>query len=134
MASITRRRRGPRSKPIKMMIQEHKQTALDFLTVSDSEFAAGDMMQASEKLWGAASHAVMAYCQQRDWPYGNHRSLKVAARQLTEETGETIFREGFGAAEKFHANYYHAFLEDFQIEADRPVVHEFVHRLLDYVA
>ena len=117
-----------------MMIQEHKQTALDFLTVSDSEFAAGDTMQASEKLWGAASHAVMAVCQQRDWPYGNHRNLKVAARQLTEETGETIFREGFGAAEKFHANYYHCFLEEFQIEADRPIVHEFVRRILSYMA
>jgi len=117
-----------------MWIQEHKQTALDFLAVSDSEFDAGDTMQASEKLWGAASNAVMALCQQRDWPYGNHRNLKVAARQLTEETGETIFREGFGAAEKFHANYHHAFLADFQIEADRPVVHEFVHRLLNYMA
>ena len=116
-----------------MMIQEHKQTARDFLIVSDSEFSAGDILQASEKLWGAASHAVMAYCQQRDWPYGNHRNLKVAARQLTEETGETIFREGFGAAEKFHTNYYHAFLEDFQIESDRPIVHEFVYRLLEHV-
>ena len=116
-----------------MMIQEHRQTALDFLTVSDAEFAAGDTMQACEKLWGAASHAVMAVCQQREWPYGNHRNLKVAARQLTQETGETIFREGFGAAEKFHANYYHGFLEDFQIDDDRPIVHEFVHRLLDYL-
>ena len=112
------------------MIQEHKQTALDFLAVSDAEFDAGDTMQASEKLWGAASHALIALCQQREWPYGNHRNLKVAARQLTEEMGETIFREGFGAAEKFHANYYHGFMEDFQIVGDRPIVEEFVTQLL----
>ena len=116
-----------------MMIHEHKETVLDFLAVSDTEFDAGDTMQASEKLWGAASLAVIAFCQQRDWPYGNHRNLKVSARQLTEETGETIFREGFGASEKFHANYCHGFLDDFQIEADRPIVHEFVHRLLTYM-
>lgn len=115
------------------MIQEHRQTALDFLAVSDAEFDAGDTLQASEKLWGAASHAVIALCQQRDLPYSNHRSMRVAARQLTEETGETLYREGFRAAEMFHANYYHGFLEDFQIEDDRPIVHEFVQRLLDYL-
>ena len=103
------------------------------MAVSDTEFAAGDTMPASEKLWGAASHAIMALCQQRDWPYGNHRSMKVASHQLTQETGEAIFRDGFSVAEKFHANYYHGFLEDFQIEVDRPIVHEFVHRLLAYM-
>ena len=47
-----------------MLTQEHAQTARDFLTVADEEFSAGDMLQGSEKMWGAAAHAVMAVAQQ----------------------------------------------------------------------
>ncbi len=113
-----------------MVTQEHLQTARDFLADSDREFAAGESLQGSEKLWGAAAHAVMAAAQQRGWPCGKHGNLKTAAGRLAEETGDSLFREGFTNAEKFHANFYHDFMEDFQLAADRPVVHDFVTRLL----
>lgn len=114
-----------------METSEHIKTAGDFLAASDREFDTGDFLQASEKLWGAASHAVMAVAQQRGWAYGKHGNLKSVARWLYQETGETIFREGFSTAEKFYANFYHDFMEDFQLEEDRPVVRDFVIRLLD---
>lgn len=47
-----------------MEVQQRVQKAQEFLAVSDAEFAKGDDMQASEKLWGAAAHAVMAVAQQ----------------------------------------------------------------------
>ena len=53
-----------------MNIEDHIQTAHGFLEDADREFSAGDHLQASEKLWGAASHAVMAVAQQHDWPMG----------------------------------------------------------------
>ena len=114
-----------------METSEHIQTAGDFLAASDREFDTGDFLQASEKLWGAASHAVMAVAQQRGWAYGKHGNLKSVALRLYQDTGETIFREGFSTAEKFHANFYHDFMEDFQLEEDRPVVRDFVIRLMD---
>ena len=117
-----------------MVSDEHIQTAKDFLEVSEREFAAGDVLQGSEKLWGAAAHVVMAAAQQRGWPYGKHGNLKTVAQRLYRETGDSIFREGFSTAEKFHANYYHDFMEDFQMVEDRPVVHEFVSRMLEFVS
>ena len=33
------------------------------------------------------------------------------------------------AAEKFHANFYHGFMDDFQIVADRPKVRRFVNQV-----
>ncbi len=35
-----------------MAAEEHRETALAFLDASDREFDAGDVLQASEKLWG----------------------------------------------------------------------------------
>ena len=116
-----------------MQVHEHAQTAQEFLGVSDHEFMAGDNLQASEKLWGAASHAVMAVAQQRGWRYSRHRDLKRAARKLSEETGDPTIADRFGLAEKFHSNYYHDFMEEFQINEDRVYVRDFVNRMLTLV-
>ena len=113
-----------------MLTQNHAVTAQDFLEASDREFAAGDHLQASEKLWGAATHAVMAVAQQREWPHRSHRSLKNAVSQIVVETGDDGYAAGFLAAEKFHKNFYHYEMEDFEIEHDRPIVHRFVARIL----
>lgn len=113
-----------------MLTKNHAETAYEFLDASDREFASGDRLQASEKLWGAASHAVMAVAQQREWEYRSHRSLKNAVGRLTAETGDDGIAGGFAAAEKFHKNFYHDEMEDFEIEHDRPLVHRFVARML----
>lgn len=113
-----------------MLTGEHSQTAQDFLAASDSEFAAGDTWQGSEKLWGAAAHAVMALAQQRGWRSGDHRALQAAANRLSDELREPRLAEQFGLAQKFHANFYHDFMQDYEIERDRPSVHLFVHRVL----
>ena len=112
-----------------MMMQEHITTAREFLDGADREFDAGDVLQGSEKLWGAFSHAVTAVCQERGWKYGSHRQIIDAAMQLAEELG--IDRGEVWAARTFHANSYHGFLEDFEVEYGRPVVRSFVERILD---
>ena len=43
-----------------MLVEEHVQTARVFLDESDTLFSEGDVLQGSEKIWGAAAHAVMA--------------------------------------------------------------------------
>ena len=113
-----------------MLADDHAQTALDFLLASDREFDAGDRLQASEKLWGAATHALIAVAKRRGWSDGCHRALKEAAERLTDEYGDSLIEYGFGFAEKFHRNFYHDSLEDFELVSDRPKVHDFVRRVL----
>ena len=113
-----------------MVIQDHAAAAYEFLEDSDREFAAGDELQGSEKLWGAASHAVMAVATQRGWDHRTHQAMKNAVQLLNDETGDDALGGGFAAAEKFHKNFYHNEMEDFEIEIDRPQVHRFVARVL----
>ena len=116
-----------------MTTQQHAQTASDFLAASDREFAAGDHLQGSEKLYGAATQVIIAICQQRGWKYNNHRSMKWAVTSIAREHNADIaagITGGFIAAENFHRNFFHDHMEDYEREADRPVVHQFVARLL----
>ena len=113
-----------------MTIPEHAQTARDFLAASDREFAAGDHLQGSEKLYGAATQAIIANCQQRGWRYNSHRAMKQAVAELARELNDPFIGGGFIAAENFHRNFFHDHMEDYERDADRPVVHQFVARLL----
>ncbi len=113
-----------------MDVNEHIQTAKEFLIASDQEFEAGDKYQASEKLWGAATHALMAVMQANGEIGRNHREMQIAAKRLAVQRGDEFIRTGFRTAEMFHANFYHGFMEDFQISEGRVEVHEFVKRLL----
>ena len=114
-----------------MTIEEHIQTALQFLEHSDREFAAGDALQGSEKLWGAASQAVMAVARQRGWDFGKHNHLKATVMRLSREMDDRSLQAGFVAAQQFHANFYHGFMEEDDIEIAYPIVTDFVTRLLD---
>ncbi len=114
-------------------VEKHTRKALEFLEHSDRELAGGDVLQGSEKLWGAASHALMAVAIQRGWDFGKHSALKVAADRLANELGDSNLLGEFLAAQQFHANFYHDFMEDDDVARGRPVVHRFVHRLVELV-
>ena len=112
-----------------MLTQEHIATAQEFLEKSDQYFAEGDLLQGSEKTWGAVAHAVMAFAQQKGWDFGDHRALKIAARRLADEHDDPSLELAFGVAEKFHANFYHKFMQDYEFDRDRPAVRRFVERV-----
>ena len=112
-----------------VLTHEHVETAHEFLEKSDLYFAEGDILQGSEKSWGAAAHMVMAVAQQRGWSFGNHRALREAAARLAEEYDDPSIELAFGVAEKFHANFYHKFMEDYQLDLDRPAIRRFVERV-----
>ena len=114
-----------------MAVEEHRETALAFLEASDREFDAGDVLQASEKLWGSFSHAVTAVCKQRGWVCGTHRQLINSARRLVEQDGtsyQTPITLGIaiGEARLFHTNFYTGSMEDYEIEYGRPLVRDFI--------
>ncbi len=113
-----------------MLAREHAQKAQEFLEASDREFATGDILQASEKLWGAATHAVMSAAQRNGKKPGSHRGFIEAVARLAEEHNDASLEAGFLAAELFHRNFYYGFMEDFEIDSRRPLVDRFVRRVL----
>ncbi len=117
-----------------MGIREHAQTALEFLEASDREFADGDTLQGSEKLWGAFSHAVTAVSQERGWDHGTHRKTMTAGLQLADELNDGDLRAGVWAARSFHSNFYNGSMEDYEMELGRPFVRAFVERALGLLA
>lgn len=113
-----------------MIIEERKETALKFLADAEREFAAGDTLQASEKMWDAAAHSIMAVARQRGWPFGNHRVMINAARRIASELDDGDLRAGLAAAQLFHSNFYHDHMEEADLQPNAEIVRLFVDKML----
>lgn len=113
-----------------MLKIEHARTAQQFINAAYREFALGDMLQASEKMWGAAVHAIEAAAQQRGWEYGSHYKLLEASDRLSEELGDSRITAGMVAARAFHANFYHGFMEASEFSRGARLVEALVERVV----
>ena len=113
-----------------MTEREYAECARKFLVDSDRVFASGERQQASEKLYGAANEALAAIAVQRGWKHRTHRDMKNAAQRLADQYSDPFLAAGFNTAEKFHKNFFHDEMEDYEVESDRPTVHLYVNRVL----
>ena len=84
----------------------HWETSRRFIIQADAELAAGDLLQASEKGWGAAAHAIKAVAQERGWRHDNHARLFGIADRLASITGMYEIPDLFQTASDVHKNFY----------------------------
>ena len=67
----------------------------------------GDLIQASEKGWGAAAHYLKAVAKQRGWRNGTHGDFFVIKDRLTREVDDPDrFTELFRTVRGLHTNFY----------------------------
>ena len=88
------------------IVADHVELAKNFLERSKSYLAQGDLHQASEKGWGAASHIIKAVAAANGWEYERHddfESVVVNARQRYRQPGILDMSR---AGEALHRNYY----------------------------
>ena len=86
--------------------QTYRERSRAFLTKAREEFAAGDLVQASEKAWGAAAMMVKAAAEQRGIPHESHQSLWHIVDDLDGETGDIEIARLFHVASGLHKNFY----------------------------
>ena len=119
-----------------MTVEEHIQTALTFLEQSDQEFGIGDILQGSEKLWGAVAHATIAIGKLRGRPTGSHRNMGRTADLLSQERSDKSFAAQFALAGVFHRSFYgHDYFDPFHeinpLDRDRGLVADYVRRVIE---
>ena len=107
----------------------HIETAAQFLVRARVYLADGDLLQASEKGWGAAAQTVKAVAESRSWDHHGHRQLHQAVERLMVETERGELLDWFSAANTLHANFYDGFLSAAAIDAYLERVERFVEQL-----
>ena len=90
----------------------HTDTSRRMIRQAAAYLAKGDGLQASDKGWSAASHAVKAIAEGRGWRHKNHADLFRVVRRLTAEMEQPEIRRLFDVANGLHINFYEGWLGD----------------------
>jgi hypothetical protein len=75
---------------------------------------AGDVRQASEKLWNAVVQAMKAYAEAMGMPHDSLRLIWAAVRRLARDNAEVLTL--FAVVEQLHINFYGGHLEKDDVE------------------
>ena len=90
----------------------HLEISRPFMRQAEGELRQGDSLQASEKAWGAATHALRAVAEQRGWSHGRHRDLFPVVGRTIDEMGQSELRLLFQSANVLHPNCYENWLSE----------------------
>ena len=100
------------------------------LDQAEEELRAGDLRQASEKIWGAAALAVKALALERDGrKLTRHRELWQYVADLSKQLGDGQLRRLWQMANSMHANFYEGWATVEYVEDALDDVRKFVKRL-----
>lgn len=92
--------------------ERHRQISETFLAHAEEELAKGDLLQASEKAWGAVAHRVKAIARERDWPNKSHNDVRDNVRRLLNQSSDPALNKlTFRAVQFLHTNFYEELMD-----------------------
>ena len=89
------------------IIAYHRERSWHFLALVDDELARGELEEASNKLWGAAAHAIKAAAEDRGWEHHAHNLLEETVDRLVQEEGAPMdIWIQYLTASAYHQRFY----------------------------
>ena len=95
-----------------MLTETHQEVSRRFLLDAREQLALGDNLQASEKGWSAAAHAVKAIAERRGWQYSSRRDLFSATSKMASEPGCWEIIQLFGLASVLPSNTHEGWVDE----------------------
>ena len=86
--------------------QRNMEISRDLLRQARPELDKGELLQASEKTWGAAAYAVKAVAEKRRWFNEADWKLRRIAQVIAAEQGDDSIVSGYLTARDAHFNFY----------------------------
>ena len=109
--------------------EEYRTAAHQLYDQALVELEAGDLRQASEKLWGAAAQVLKSFAEKHNLEHDSHSHAYRVIREAVRESRNPDVGEWFKHAEALHGNFY----ENWMIESEIRSSAADVRRLIDAV-
>jgi len=91
-----------------------------------------DLVQASEKYWGAVASLLNIVGELKNMPHYRHSDYWDIVELLAVEIGGKII-DLYGVAERLHANFYHGFIKKENFKHYQGRVEELIEELQRYI-
>ena len=86
--------------------ERYEEISRHLLDQAQDELDKGDILQASDKVWGATAHAVKAVCQRMGWNHHAHNHIRAAANYIATQFERDDLLSAYGYLDALHTNYY----------------------------
>ena len=111
-------------------IAYHQERSRHFLDLVDDELARGELEEASNKVWGAAAHAIKAVAERRGWQHHAHSLLEEAIGRLVREEGAPMdLWLQYLTASAYHQRFYGGAPPAEAIRAGKELIGQFIDTL-----
>ena len=101
----------------------------EFIALAHQELEQGDLLQASEKAWGAAAAAVKSVAEMRGWQHYAHSLIHYAAWRIAREYHRPRLRALIKVANGLHHNFYEYLYDEDDVAEDIAQVEELLNIL-----
>lgn len=112
-----------------MGIEDYRRQSEIYLQQGDEEFSRGDLRQASEKYWDAASRIVKAFAEKNGWVHNGHALLYKVVNRIADEIGDREIMGWFGNAVALHQNFYEGWFTRDEIEVNAEFTKSFIEKI-----
>ena len=97
-------------------VARYAEDSVKFMADAETELGKGEILQASEKAWGAVAHYVKSVAMDEGWECRTHRQVNHAARRLIRLTDDHVLNGiRLGAANALHQNFYEDWFDEDQV-------------------
>ena len=111
-------------------IAYHRERSRHFLAIVDDELARGELEEASNKVWGAAAHAIKAVAERRGWEHHAHALLEETVDRLVQEEGAPMdIWIQYLTASAYHQRFYGGPPPAGAIRAGKDLIAQFIDTL-----
>ncbi len=114
---------------INMYLELHE----EYLREAKELHKKGNLVQASEKYWGAICSLLNAIGEAKRWRHFSHRDYEILVNRLWKEMNKPELPRLFSSAERLHANFYHNFLEEDTFRIHEEDVEKLISILREYL-
>ena len=109
--------------------EQYRSTSTHLFDQAMVELETGDLIQASEKLWGAAAQALKCVAERRGWKHNSHAQFYNIMAEIERDDTSSELRRDFDSAAQLHTNFYEDWLDEDQIRRRAEDVRHFVEQL-----
>ena len=109
--------------------EQYRSTSTHLFDQAMVELEEGDLIQASEKLWGSAAQALKCLAESRGWRHDSHAQFFNIMAALRDEAQGVELRRYFDAASQLHTNFYENWLDEVAIRERASDVRQFIEEI-----
>ena len=104
-------------------------TSRELIAKAQVALTQDDLLQASEKGWGAAAQMVKGIAEKRGWRHDGHREHYQIVNRLAGEASDRQLRVLFNSASALHSNFYEQWMPRQMIDDSLTEVRGFLSKL-----